>query len=145
VKKNMEDCYRFLMNTYDAGDSVYLFGFSRGAFTARSLASMLNKCWLLHRSHEHLIVQMSQLYFSSESVSEVQLFKSMFCRECKPYFVGVWDTVGALGVLLSLRQFENNILSPDVYYAFHAVSIDEKRARFRPSLWNETDTSEGQV
>jgi len=90
VKKNMEACYRFLMDNYAPGDQVYIFGFSRGSFTARSLASMLDRCGLLHPGHQNLIPYMSSQYFGKHKTQEVNDFKETFCRECKPYFVGVW-------------------------------------------------------
>lgn len=137
IKKNMEDCYRFLMDTYEEGDRVYIFGFSRGAFTARSLASMLDQCGLLYKHHQNLIPYMSRQYFGSKSEHEGQLFKATFCRECVPHFVGVWDTVGSLGWILASRKFANNKLNPKVKYAYHALSIDEKRKKFAPTLWDE--------
>jgi len=144
VKRNMETCYRFLMDHYEDGDCVYIFGFSRGAFTARSLASMLDKCGLLHAGHQNLIPYMSAQYFGSAGAEEVDAFKRTFCRECKPRFVGVWDTVGSIGWLKALRQFRHNRLSPGVSHACHAVSIDEKRSKFPVSLWDENALRPGQ-
>lgn len=145
VKANMETCYRYLMDTYEQGDRVFIFGFSRGAFTARSLASMLDKCGLLHPRHQNLIPYMSQQYFGSKPAGEVESFKRTFCRECSPYFVGVWDTVGSLGLFLAMRQFANNKLSPKVKYAFHALSIDEKRRKFMATPWDESNVGPGQT
>lgn len=138
VQQNMEDCYRYLMDTYEDGDKVYIFGFSRGAFTARSLAAMLDKCGLLYPHHENMVPYMSEQYFGSQAADEVLDFKATFCRECVPYFVGVWDTVGSLGFLLARRKFCNNKLSPRVKLAFHAMAIDEQRGKFRPTLWDES-------
>jgi len=145
VKANMEACYRYLMDTYEDGDRVFLFGFSRGAFTARSLAAMLDKCGLLHPGHQNLIPYMSRQYFRDKPAQEVAHFKQTFCRECTPYFVGVWDTVGALGVLKAMRQFANNSLNPKVRYAFHAMSIDEKRSKLMVTPWDENTVGSGQT
>lgn len=144
VKRNMETCYRFLMDHYAEGDRVYLFGFSRGAFTARSLASMLDRCGLLHPGHQNLIPYVSAQYFGTQDAAEIDAFKRTFCRECKPRFVGVWDTVGSIGWLKAFRQFRHNRLSPGVAFACHAVSIDEKRSKFPVTLWDEAALQPGQ-
>lgn len=135
VKKNIEDAYRFLMDNYDEGDKVFLFGFSRGAFTARSLAAMLHKVGLLYPRNENLIPYASKYYLTRDNEELAENFKRTFARECATHFLGVWDTVGSLGIMLSMRQFHNMKLSPGVSYGYHAVAIDEKRRKFRPALW----------
>ena len=79
---------------------------------------------------------METYYKGSDSVAEG--FKAGFSRECKPHFIGVWDTVGSIG-WISRKQFSNNRLNPDVSNAYHALAIDERRHHFRPSVWEETD------
>lgn len=145
VKTNMETCYRFLMDIYEEGDRVYIFGFSRGAYTARSLAAMLDKCGLLYRHHQNMIPYMSRLYFGKKPAKEVADFKETYCREYNPYFVGVWDTVGSLGWFYATRQFVNNKLCPRVKYAYQAFSIDEKRRNFMPTPWDESALAPDQV
>jgi len=139
VVKNVEDAYEYLMDKYEHGDKVFIFGFSRGAFTARVLAGMLNKCGLLQKGSNNLIPYASRINFTTGNQETAEGFKNVFCHECKPHFLGVWDTVASLGYVHSLRKFSDNILNPDVTSAYHAISIDEKRKKFPVSLWNESD------
>ena len=62
LQQNIEDCYLYLMDRYEEGDKVFLFGFSRGAFTARALAGMLKKCGLLQKGSRNLISYASKIY-----------------------------------------------------------------------------------
>jgi len=137
--KNVEDAYEYLMDKYEQGDKVYIFGFSRGAFTARVLAGMLNKCGLLQKGSNNLIPYASRINFTKGNKETAEGFKNVFCHECKPHFLGVWDTVASLGYVHSLRKFSDSILNSDVTNAYHAISIDEKRKKFPISLWNESN------
>lgn len=139
VLRNLEEAYAFLMDEFRDGDRVFLFGFSRGAFTARSLAGMLHKCGLLYPHHANLLPYATGKYFRQDNDAEAAEFKRVFARECRPHFIGVWDTVGAVGWLLPLRRFHDTRLNPDVSNAFHAVAIDEQRRRYRPCLWDEAE------
>ena len=137
--KNVEDAYEYLMDKYEEGDKVYIFGFSRGAFTARVLAGMIHKCGLLQKGSNNLISYASRVHFTKDNKTTADRFKKAFCHECKPHFLGVWDTVASLGYVHSLRKFSDNNLNPDVKNAFHAISIDEKRKKFPISLWDESN------
>lgn len=139
LTKNIEDAYEFLMDNYRQGDKIFLFGFSRGAFTVRALAGMLHKCGLLEQGSKNLLPYASRMYHKSDAVV-ARGFKETFCRECKPHFIGVWDTVKSVG-LIKPRKFPNATLNPDVQFGYHAVSIDEKRSKFRPNLWDEPAAS----
>jgi len=133
ITRNIEDAYEYLMDKYEEGDYVYLFGFSRGAFTVRALAGMLHKCGLLEKGSNNLIPYASRMYrYGSNDIAAG--FKRTFSRECKPHFVGVWDTVKSIGLFIP-RKFPNAILNPDVNVGIQALSIDEKRSKFRPNLW----------
>jgi len=133
ITRNIEDAYEYLMDKYEEGDYVYLFGFSRGAFTVRALAGMLHKCGLLEKGSNNLIPYASRMYrYGSNDIAAG--FKRTFSRECKPHFVGVWDTVKSIGLFIP-RKFPNAILNPDVNVGIQALSIDEKRSKFKPSLW----------
>jgi uncharacterized protein (DUF2235 family) len=145
IRNNIEDGYRFLMNNYEEGDNVFIFGFSRGAFTARSLVAMLHDIGLLYPHNENLIPYASERFLKQSRRQIDAAFKETFARECKPYFIGVWDTVGSIGWFLPLRQFRDKALSPDVTYAYHAVSIDERRSKFTPTLWDETNLNSQQT
>jgi uncharacterized protein (DUF2235 family) len=133
---NIEDAYRYLMERFNEGDRVYLFGFSRGAFTVRALAGMIYKCGLLQRGSENLIPYASKMYrHGSKKLAEG--FKRAFSRECPVHFIGVWDTVKSVG-LFRQRRFPNSVLNPSVAHARQALSLDEQRSHFRPSLWDHT-------
>jgi uncharacterized protein (DUF2235 family) len=147
LQKNVEDAYRFLMSYYEEGDRVYLFGFSRGAFTARALAGMLYKVGLLRSNNDNLLEYASKIYNNKDnkySDAIVAGFRSTFCRPCAAYFIGVWDTVESL-VLNAGKRFYNCQLNPETKFGYHALSIDEKRKDFPPCLWDETQKVEGQT
>ena len=131
---NIEDAYRYLMERFQDGDRVYLFGFSRGAFTVRALAGMLFKCGLLQRGSENLIPYASKMY-QHGSKALAAGFKQAFSRDCPVYFIGVWDTVKSVG-LIRHRSFPNSVLNPSVAHARHALSLDEQRSEYRPNLWS---------
>ncbi|HEX6559902.1 MAG TPA: DUF2235 domain-containing protein [Longimicrobiales bacterium] len=149
---NIFDAYRFLIANYEPGDEVFLFGFSRGAFTARSIGGMIRKCGVLQRTHVNLYIDALRLYRSADIHPDdgdaVQFRSQNSCCGADPVFIkciGVWDTVGALGIpLRGLRaltqgehRFHDTELSGIVQYAFHALAIDERRAPFMPTLWDE--------
>ena len=90
LRRNVEDGYKFLMDSYEPGDRVFLFGFSRGAHTVRSLVGMLRKCGLLERGSNNLIPYASKLYLKRDDDDITAGFKETYSKECKPYFVGVW-------------------------------------------------------
>ena len=133
ITRNIEDAYEYLMDKYEEGDYVYLFGFSRGAFTVRALAGMLHKCGLLEKGSNNLIPYATRMYRYG-SIDIADGFKRTFSRECKPHFVGVWDTVKSIGLFIP-RRFPNALLNTDVNVGIQALSIDEKRSKFRPNLW----------
>ncbi|MGD2093322.1 MAG: DUF2235 domain-containing protein [Candidatus Aminicenantes bacterium] len=135
ITNNIEDAYEYLMDKFEEGDKVFLFGFSRGAFTVRALAGMLKKCGLLQKGSNNLIPYASKMYrFGDSEVAEG--FKQTFSRECNPHFIGVWDTVKSVG-LIRRRKFPNAELNKDVKFGRHAISIDEVRSKYRPNLWDE--------
>lgn len=171
--KNLSDGYRFLIFNYSPGDEIYVFGFSRGAYTARSFAGLLSTCGILHRQHARRANEAVELYkrrnkteafrdeaarFRSEysphiCVSEHEddwraLHVAEYRRGTLPFlkvkYLGVWDTVGSLGIpryivmantINRMHQFHDVSLSPMVEQARHAVAIDEHRVDFEPTLW----------
>lgn len=145
VQKNINDAYRYLMDTYEDGDNVYLFGFSRGAFTVRALSGMLNKCGLLTTGSENLIPYAAKLYGKRNNDETAAFFKEHFARSCKPHMIGVFDTVSSLGLLYSHLRFFDQKLTSGVTYGYHAVSIDERRPKFPVSLWNEKQAEPDQT
>ncbi|MTI29238.1 T6SS phospholipase effector Tle1-like catalytic domain-containing protein, partial [Xanthovirga aplysinae] len=92
LQKTIDQGYAYLMHAYRPGDRVYLFGFSRGAFTVRALAGMIHHFGLLHKGSEQLIPYVSEMY-NKKDFSVHKDFKATFCQSCTPHFIGVWDTV----------------------------------------------------
>jgi len=153
--QNIEDAYRFLMNNYDDGDEIFLFGFSRGAYTVRSTAGLVRKTGVLQKLHANKFPDAYRLYRSRDvgpDAENVQRFREQYSRTVEINFLGVWDTVGALGLpvrglrFLTRRRYEFHDveLSRIVKSAYHAVAIDERRAPFTPSLWTSKQ-KEGQT
>jgi hypothetical protein len=144
VSDNIADAYSFLMQEFTPGDQVYVFGFSRGAYTARALCGLLHMCGLLSPGNEGLIPYALRL-FKSKGEDKFQIaagFRTTFSIECKPHFLGVWDTVSSVGWILDplgLKPWQLPFTSkfPDIPIIRHAVSIDERRAFFRQNLVKE--------
>ncbi|WP_150048495.1 MULTISPECIES: DUF2235 domain-containing protein [Methylomonas] len=152
ISENVKSGYRFLCSNYNQGDEIYLFGFSRGAYTARSLAGLIHNMGILRREH---FDQVNQTYARYKDKSpdwhptgpKTQQFRSEFTHGGeKIRFLGVWDTVGALGApyglilgylcdLLFSCRFHDTKLSSSILSASHAISADEHRWPFRPTLW----------
>lgn len=156
LSQNVKDAYTFLINNYQPGDEVYFFGFSRGAYTVRSLAGMVGKCHLLKKEHRHLYHQAHALYANKRlrhDSRRVARFRTRYTQPCQIKFLGVWDTVGSLGLPFSglkswfLRKyrFHDVTLSPNIPFAYHAVAIDEMRGKFKPALWKSTNVNEAQT
>jgi uncharacterized protein (DUF2235 family) len=132
------------MDRYQDGDRLFLFRFSRGAFTVRALAGMLHKCGLLQKGSNNLIPYASKIYNRRGNEEVAAGFKATYSHECKPHLIGVWDTVGSMGWFWG-RKFFDTRLNEDVAFGFQAVSIDERRRRFPVSLWDENGKNEGQT
>jgi uncharacterized protein (DUF2235 family) len=140
---NVGDAYRYLMNVYEDGDSVFLFGFSRGAYTARALAGVLHMFGLLCPGNEGLIPYVIRLYAKrtrsaagmTHTFQVATQFKKTFCRDCRLRFVGVWDTVSSVGWVWDPLKLPYTGQNPDIANGRHAVSIDERRCYFRNNLW----------
>jgi uncharacterized protein (DUF2235 family) len=138
ISDNVADAYQFLMRTFQPGDRVYVFGFSRGAYTARSLCGMLHGVGLLTVGNEGLIPYAIRMVKRRRiDFNVLRDFKQTFSRECKPHFVGVWDTVSSVGWVYNAVRFAytNASSNPDLRKVRHAVSIDERRAFFRQNLF----------
>jgi len=149
LEDNIHDAYRFLVANYEPGDELYFFGFSRGAFTSRSIVGMIRKCGILGREHVQHYHDAITVYRSDQHPNDpdpvaLRTRYSVCGAEDIPVrFIGVWDTVGSLGIpLRGLRaltrgkyQFHDTQLSGTVQRAYHALAVDEHRAPFEPALW----------
>lgn len=142
---NVRDAYRYLMNSYEEGDSVFLFGFSRGAYTVRALAGVLYMFGLLHSGNEGLIPYITRLFARrtrkgvgmTHTFEVAKGFKETFCRDCPVQFVGVWDTVSSVGWIWNPLRLPYTARDPGMAHGRHAVSIDERRCYFRTNLWGD--------
>ena len=149
---NIIQGYRWLCETWQSDDRLYLFGFSRGAYTARSLAGMIRKCGLLKPAADGSIDRraVSDAYkFYRERKTRPDdpaavAWRNQHSIEIGIEFIGVWDTVGSLGIpataswfpfARSRYRFHDTELSKIVSHAYHALALDEHRADFAPTLW----------
>jgi len=137
LQNNVNDAYRILMDTYEADDHVYLFGFSRGAFTVRSLTGMLYKVGLLDRTNNNLVEYAAEIYNRHDNDNIASQFRETFGQACPVHCLGVWDTVDSL-VLNAKERFHAPKITPETTYAYQALSIDEQRKDFPPSIWDES-------
>lgn len=144
--QKIKDGYKKIVHAYEQGDDIFIFGFSRGAFTARSLAGMIAICGLPTSPVDddaRLVNTAFQAYRNQDqrtalltSLNKYALFNA------KIKMVGVWDTVGSLGIPALfggvdpvLYGFLDTNLHPDVLNAYQALAIDERRRQFPPTLW----------
>jgi uncharacterized protein (DUF2235 family) len=143
IDTNIQDAYRFLCLNYEAGDEVYLFGFSRGAYTVRSLAGLIYCCGLLQRAHIREIPKAYQLYRDraiAPNHPDAVAFRRQYGENIPIKLLGCWDTVGELGVpnlipfvsdwINAKYQFHDTQLNRQIEFALHAVAIDERRKVF---------------
>jgi uncharacterized protein (DUF2235 family) len=170
LSKNVREAYDFLANNFVDGDKIFLFGFSRGAFTVRSLAGLVGLIGLLEKADMDLFPFVYEIYRSREHrgalkkgtkqaidaalralFSEQALGKNfarlseaiLRARPSEIFFIGVWDTVGSLGIPAgplrwvgqSQYNFHDTDLSDRIRFAYHALAIDERRNNFAPTLW----------
>lgn len=143
LRDNFCRAYTFLVHNYVPGDHVFIFGFSRGAYTARALASGLHAFGLVYPEHENLVPYVWSLLLNEQGLKTdaffqtPEEFKKMFTpqRPVPVQFVGVWDTVSSLGWLWDYRMVPYTSKNPSVRCVRHAVSIDERRAFFRSNLY----------
>ena len=155
ITHNILECYRFLFEHFEAGDRIFLFGFSRGAATVTSLSHFIHRFGVLPKSRPELIRRAWRIYRRGDWTSAedfVARYHSMWTRV---RFLGAWDTVAALGVpfpaadavidrIPGLRhRFHRFDLSEVVEHGRHAVAIDEPRRAFRPELWRPEVTCDG--
>ncbi|WP_299670635.1 DUF2235 domain-containing protein [uncultured Roseobacter sp.] len=172
LNRNIKAAYLALCRCYRPGDKILIFGFSRGAYTARSLAGMIRKCGILADPTPANLRRAFRLYrrrgpqnapdaphiraarqrlspkFATSQVDAMARGgESCLVRIA---YVGVWDTVGALGIPESLfgrwaarwnmrYAFHDTRLSHLVESARHAVALDERRRPYAPSLWDNLD------
>jgi Uncharacterized alpha/beta hydrolase domain (DUF2235) len=156
-KANVLDAYRYLMEVYNDGDQIYIFGFSRGSYTARALAGLLHGYGLLCRGNEgHLLyawrMMIDQLKRNRErlkkprgqrgpgkanTIKRDDAFVQTFSRIVTIRFMGIWDTVSSVGWVYTPIRLLDGAQNPIIQVGRHAVSIDERRAFYRDNLWGD--------
>jgi len=168
LSRNVRQLYRELVRVYDPGDEIFVFGFSRGAFTVRSLVGFIATCGLLdarrfatsaalrkavrkaYRLYRQCYrTKLQELLLGPLDEYHAQVFRSLWCHpgEVRVRFVGVWDTVDAVGLPFHLSDILNSVvyrfkfpdqrLSAIVDEARHALAMDDERHSFHPLLWDE--------
>lgn len=165
IDKEVTDAYEWLIEHYEPGAQLFIFGFSRGAFTARSLAGFISKCGLLQAGSPVSIKQMFERYRKGTAISILKLANApesglsqedklikVYSQSIPIWFQGVWDTVGSLGVPIpfipkvSHEDFaflETDLRINDTH-AYHALAIDEHREAFAPTLWVKSTPKQGE-
>lgn len=154
-RDNVLDAYRYLMETYNDGDEVYIFGFSRGAYTARALAGLIHGYGLLCRGNEgHLLYAWNMFVHavrsrrgmlkkkshergakSAHTIDRNSAFAQTYSRNVTIRFMGLWDTVSSVGWIYKPIRLLDMARNPIIQVGRHAVSIDERRAYYRDNLW----------
>jgi uncharacterized protein (DUF2235 family) len=147
--ENVEQAYRHLVRNYVTGDQVFLFGFSRGAYTVRVIAGLLGNYGLLKKENESLIHSVIKQYRAlfpdddhrdaAEDTKEAHDARFAAAREVRQQhavdlpiqFMGLFDTVSSLGWAWDPKSFPNTSYMPNVRCVRHALAIDERRAKFR--------------
>jgi uncharacterized protein (DUF2235 family) len=161
ISEKIKEGYKFLVENYDkiAGDHIYVFGFSRGAYAARSLVGFVDEVGILLEEHIDLVPLAFEIYKETDKNKKAEK-KNLFVKnhgfnpfpgnlneeEALPiYFISVWDTVGSLGIpfpglhYLTARwvKFHNTELPKNVTHARHALAMHELRPLFEPTLWTK--------
>lgn len=151
LEEKISAAYQFLAFNYEPGDEVYLFGFSRGAFTVRSLAGMIYCSGLLRRMSIHKLDEAFKLYRDPDvkpASPRAVAFRQTHGSAAPVWFLGCWDTVGMRGIpdmtgIPGLRalarrinkdfSFHDCYLNRSIAHARHACAIDEDRKAFAPT------------
>jgi uncharacterized protein (DUF2235 family) len=148
-EENVLDAYRYLMQHYNRGDTVYILGFSRGAYTARALAGFLHGYGLLCRGNEGHILYAWNLYTAklkkqrtdpnpTHTINTDFAFRDTFSHpDFMMHFIGLWDTVSSVGWITTPLRLLHLAQNPSIYIGRHAISIDERRCFYHDNLWGE--------
>ncbi len=157
LSRNVRDLYAFLVRHWEPGDRIYLFGFSRGAFTVRLLTSLITQCGILDLKRIDSEARFDQLLRAAYCTARLMTFSPQMAAHFRAayslsgpapvHFVGVWDTVNAMGVPFDeLRDaidqvirysFPDRVPCADMGHGCHALSLDDARRTFHPVLWDE--------
>lgn len=145
LARNLRDAYAFLCNNHVDHDEIFLFGFSRGAYTARSVAGLIEWAGLIGKQDLDRFLELWKA-FKERDAAALAGFKNR--RQNVPVqCIGVWDTVGSVGIPAEFARFDpffrryygffDTDLGAHVAHAFHALALDERRKNFVPTLWTQ--------
>jgi len=145
IKVNMAEAYTYLIQNYEPGDRVFVFGFSRGAYTSRALVGMSHRGGLMRRGAENLVNYLVSAYTKGTTLNDddwdrIDRFAKAFAveddgsRSLPVHFLGLWDSVKALGLLRWDPAWPYTRTLPNARVTRHAVSIDERRRPYREYL-----------
>ena len=143
--QKIKDGYTKIAHVYEQGDDIFIFGFSRGAYTARSLAGMISVCGLPTAGFDDDLTPAAFQAYRNRNQRTALLSgmngKYALCN-APIKMIGVWDTVGSLGIPALaggvdplIYGFLDTNLHPNVLHAYQALAIDERRNEFPPTLW----------
>lgn len=161
LDENIRLAYEWLVENYNDGDEIFIFGFSRGAFTARALAGLVAIDGILkagspigvselferyRKGNEETIWKLKEIEESGDTskLTEQERWLLKYSQPANVKVVGVWDTVGSVGVLagnipgISRSQFDylQTGLRVHILNGYHALAIDEHRPDFAPTIWD---------
>ena len=151
VYENIAESYLFLMRNYRSGDEIYIFGFSRGAFTARSVAGLVNQFGILQPHMESMVITLVHVYFSDRSLDPAaargiaaqtaRLFVAPDARNVELQFVGAWDTVASVGMWPFSARFTAlpTVGGKRFRHVRQALALDEHRAQFKPRAYADAN------
>lgn len=158
MEGNIRSLYRFIIYNHEPGDELFLFGFSRGAFTVRTLAGFMFKVGIIEKEGDYYVPDIFRCYEHGAGIDSAEwrkAFHNVRTRQPCPLikFIGVWDTVGALGAPGLLGRFINPskykyhdiALNDVIENAYHALAVDERRRPFTPNLWQRPAGWKGQL
>lgn len=161
IEDNVRNLYRSIVYNYEPDDELFFFGFSRGAFTVRTLAGFMNRVGLVEKDDDYYVPEIYRCYEKNKGPGTPEWDEAFHnvdgTRPCPSIkFVGVWDTVGALGapgiIGKVASKFNGNKyayhdvgLNEHMENAYHALAIDERRKPFAPALWLRPDGWSGQL
>lgn len=147
--QNVYEAYSYLMENFEPGDQVYLFGFSRGAYTVRVLSGFIHMLGLLEKGCQNLIPYAFALYSDEIRYPEdgrkgpdfdtAASFKSRFARICPVKFIGIWDTVSSIGYFGNWKSYPYTANNKNVATIRHALAIDERRAFYTQNKLGESN------
>ena len=153
--ENVEQAYRFLALNYEPNDQIIMFGFSRGAYTVRSLAGLVSLVGLLRKGDLDQMPSVWSYYRTPPAERRIDFIDARWVEERRPEIslVGVWDTVGALGIPGNIfgkigrrrHEFHDVTLGKKIRRAYQALAIDERRKLYVPAVWDTSKAAEGQI